>query len=85
VYQKDVIARAQENSSGEPLLAPVMRAGRLTGALPSLTESRARCLDQLSHLPATLRRLAPAEVPYPVDISAQLDSDAQRLAAQRPH
>ena len=59
---------------GQPLLAPVMRAGaRLAPAPPALAESQARCRAQVECLPAALRVLAPCESQYPVRHSARLE------------
>ena len=44
--------RADETAEGEPLLVPIVRAGRLVQPLPSLDDIRARCRDQLAALAA---------------------------------
>ncbi|RYD49221.1 MAG: nicotinate phosphoribosyltransferase [Verrucomicrobiaceae bacterium] len=41
----------------EDLLQPLFRDGELVGALPPLADSRARCIEQLSGLNATIKRL----------------------------
>ncbi|MBI1830743.1 MAG: nicotinate phosphoribosyltransferase [Planctomycetes bacterium] len=82
LFREDVIAHAEEALTGQPLLIPVMRAGRTLGPLPALAEVRARCLDQIPRLPGELHALAPAAEPFPVRYSARLESEAERLANQ---
>jgi nicotinate phosphoribosyltransferase len=69
----DVIAAADEHLDGEPLLAPAMRRGELTG-VETLAEIRERTTAQLAALPGELRRpgggIAPE--PYPVRYSDRL-------------
>lgn len=62
---------------GEPLLEPVMVAGRRLATLPVLGRIRNRALEQMTRLPDALRALEPAE-PFPVTISVRL----QALAAE---
>jgi len=70
----DVIARADESLDGEPLLQPVMRAGRrLACASPPLDELRAHCHAATQRMPAAVRALEPGEPRYAVEISAALD------------
>ena len=73
-YAGDVIALEDEPAAaGEPLLAPVMRAGaRLAPAPPSLAEAQARCRAQVERLPA-----APAG---PGACRAAVSGAAQRAA-----
>jgi nicotinate phosphoribosyltransferase len=69
----DVIAAADEELDGEPLLRPAMRAGEVTGA-ESLAEIRDRTQAQLDSLPEDLRRPAADGSPnaYPVRYSDRL-------------
>jgi nicotinate phosphoribosyltransferase len=67
----DVITVEGDPQAGEPLIAPVMRAGRTIGTLPSLAEARERAATQLQRLPAHLQRLE-REPFYPVEISGPL-------------
>ena len=39
----DVVMRSDETAEGEPLLVPIVRAGRLVNELPALETIRARC------------------------------------------
>ncbi|MBM4038816.1 MAG: nicotinate phosphoribosyltransferase [Planctomycetes bacterium] len=69
----DVIALEGEAPYGEPLLAPVMRRGRLVGPLPSLAQARSRAAEALARLPGRFRRLhAPAH--YPVRWSRRIQA-----------
>ncbi len=69
----DVIAAADEELEGEPLLRPVMRGGEVIGA-ESLAQIRERTAVQLAALPEELRRHSSdqAERPYPVRYSDRL-------------
>ncbi len=67
----DVIGLADEAQEGEPLLAPVLRGGRLLRPLPSLAGSRERAAASLASFPQRSRRLR-APVPYPVLWSQRL-------------
>ncbi|HZO59925.1 MAG TPA: nicotinate phosphoribosyltransferase [Solirubrobacterales bacterium] len=72
----DVIAAADEDVEGTPLLVPVMRGGRRVFR-EELAAMRARALSELEALPAGLRKLGgEAERPdsYPVDRSPALRS-----------
>ncbi|HEU5169435.1 MAG TPA: nicotinate phosphoribosyltransferase [Gemmatimonadales bacterium] len=78
----DVIARADEEAAGQPLLRRVMRAGARTDAgCESLEAARARAAEEIAALPARVRSLDPARPPYPVSVSAALRREAERLAA----
>jgi nicotinate phosphoribosyltransferase len=77
----DRVTRADENAEGEPLLVPILRAGRLVGELPSLESIRRRCSEQLAGLPERLRHLD-AEPDYPITYSDRLEADARRQMAR---
>ncbi|MCO5107231.1 MAG: nicotinate phosphoribosyltransferase [Burkholderiaceae bacterium] len=77
----DHVGRADEACDGDPLLQPVMRAGRRLPGLPKLGESRAHCAAQLARLPDALRGLEPAAAPYPVEISEALRALAREVDA----
>lgn len=77
----DTIALATEegagpNDAGDPLLRPVMTGGRRTAHLgmerEPISDIRARAQALVDTLPDRLRRLAPADSPYPVAVSADL-------------
>jgi nicotinate phosphoribosyltransferase len=68
----DVIAAADEELDGEPLLRPAMRGGEPTGT-ESLDAIRERTVAQLGALPSELRGATDgAAAPYPVRYSDRL-------------
>lgn len=71
----DVIARADEDLPGRPLLQQVMAGGRRLAEPESLDAMRARARTEITALPPAVRALAPADPPYPVAISAALQAD----------
>jgi nicotinate phosphoribosyltransferase len=68
----DRVALVGEEVRGEPLLVQVMRDGRLSAPLPSLTGIREHCARELQGLPPPLRELGDASSPSPVQISDAL-------------
>ncbi len=72
-YAGDVVARADAAMEGEPLLAPVMRAGKLACRLPRLDAIQQRTLESLARLPSKHKRLQRA-VRYPVAMSQGLET-----------
>jgi nicotinate phosphoribosyltransferase len=80
---RDVVARHDEELPGRPLLAEVMRDGRrLAAGRVSLEQVRARAASELARLPSGVRALAPANPPYPVEVSQALRSDHKRVLAR---
>lgn len=73
----DVLSLESDAQAGEPLLAPVMRAGRRLAPPPSLDEIRARARKDLDRLPETLQGLEPGAF-YPVAVAEPL----RRLARE---
>jgi nicotinate phosphoribosyltransferase len=67
----DVITLEGDPQPGQPLLQPVMKAGRRIGLAPALADIKARAARDLERLPDPLRRLDP-EASYPVTISEAL-------------
>jgi nicotinate phosphoribosyltransferase len=67
----DVLSVADDSQPGEPLLEPVMRAGRRLRPSPSLAEVRARAAAGLAALPAPLRR-SDRVARYPVTVAEAL-------------
>jgi len=65
-------------AAGVPLLAPVMRAGRLAAPLPTLQETRAVAARNLAALPEPLRRLEEGYA-YPVTVSDGLRAMAREM------
>ena len=74
----DHVTRADESAEGQPLLVPILQAGRLVAELPSLESIRSHCREQLASLPERLRALD-AKPDYPISYSEVLEADAQRL------
>ena len=72
----DILSIESDHHSGEPLIQPVMRAGRRIGPPPTLAEIRARATRDLARLPEPLRLLWP-QGSYPVEVADAL----VRLAA----
>jgi nicotinate phosphoribosyltransferase len=77
-FERDVIALADEQVDGEPLLRKVMEKGKLTYNLPSLEEIRANATANLAKLPEKYKRVKAADE-YPVDISKNLDDLIRQL------
>jgi nicotinic acid phosphoribosyltransferase len=62
----------------EPLIEPVMQAGRRIGRLPSLERARERAAAELQRLPQPLRALQP-DTTYPVIVSDPLRALARAV------
>jgi nicotinate phosphoribosyltransferase len=76
-----VIARNGERQDGEPLLVKVMERGeRLPAGVGDIELSRRHAADQVRSLPLHLRALDPADPPYPVIISDDLEEDCARIS-----
>jgi nicotinate phosphoribosyltransferase len=76
----DLVASAEEPPppGGEPLLRPVIRAGRLLEALPDATSARAYAAQALVRLPEGVRKLEQPE-PYRVEYSQALLALAEQV------
>jgi nicotinate phosphoribosyltransferase len=70
-FSGDVICLHNEKIKGEPLLAQVLKAGKITRNLPALREIQQRTKEQLSRLPAQYKRFQGADI-YPVSYSDRL-------------
>jgi nicotinate phosphoribosyltransferase len=78
---RDVVARAGEERAGRPLLEPVMRDGRtLPAGRGDLEAARERARREIGRLPGRIRRLEPADPPFPVRISDDLRAHQERVA-----
>ncbi|MFO1300207.1 MAG: nicotinate phosphoribosyltransferase [Burkholderiaceae bacterium] len=77
----DRVGLVDDAGDGEPLLQPVMRAGRRLPSSATLAQARSRCAAQLARLPEALRALEPAASPYPVEISDTLRALAREVDA----
>jgi nicotinate phosphoribosyltransferase len=84
-FAGDTIGQPNEQLDGDPLLVPVMKHGRRLGENElSLEAARAWAGRQVDALPAELRSLGDTGFTYPVDVSAGVASDLERLRqAQR--
>jgi nicotinate phosphoribosyltransferase len=79
--REDLLTLDDRSEEGEPLIQPVMRAGRRLAPPAPLNETRAYAADQLAHLPDPFRRLR--DVPsYPVKISEALTALANKVDAE---
>ncbi len=83
---RDVLAGADEELPGRPLLVPVMAAGvRTPAGRVGLSAVRAHAAEEIARLPARLRGVPPADPPYPVVVSERLMESfraAQRRASE---
>jgi nicotinate phosphoribosyltransferase len=77
-FRGDLVCRSDEKREGEPLLAPIVRGGKLVAPLPDVSAIREYCQEQLRSLPDELLALD-AEASYPVSYSDLLEEDAARL------
>jgi len=79
--REDLLTLDDRSEEGEPLIQPVMRAGRRLTPPPPLNELRAYASDQLARLPEPFRGLR--DVPsYPVRISDALTALANKVDAE---
>jgi nicotinate phosphoribosyltransferase len=74
---EDILSTEEDRQPGEPLIHPVMAAGRRLEPPPTLGEIRSHAADELALLPETLRQLEP-ESRYPVQVGEAL----RRLASE---
>jgi nicotinate phosphoribosyltransferase len=74
----DVVTTVDDVQNGEPLLQPVMKAGRRLAPSPALTDIRNQVAAQLGQLSDQLRQLE-AGTPYEVRISNALQGLADRV------
>jgi nicotinate phosphoribosyltransferase len=80
----DILSIESDHQAGEPLLQPVMRAGRRVIHPPSLTEIRSRTACELQRLPERLRRLEPGTA-YPVQVACALVDLAEAVDRRLSH
>ena len=79
----DTVALADDDPPhGEPLLQPIMRAGKRLHCNPSVHKMRSQTLANYQHLPAAMTSLDSAP-DYPVTISSALKVMANQLDAER--
>ena len=77
-FKKDVIALADEDVGGDPLLVKVMENGDILLDLPSLEEVRQKASEHLAKLPEKFKALTNAPE-YPVEISRNLKISTRNL------
>ena len=80
----DILSVETDAQAGEPLIVPVMRAGKRVSPSPTLAQIRERAARDLARLPEPLRRLE-LGFDYPVTISDALKAlaaEADRLATR---
>jgi nicotinate phosphoribosyltransferase len=82
VHVRDVLGRFEEELPGRPLLQAVMRGGRRLDPPEPLDAIRARARSEISRLPAALRQLSGDGPEYPVEISAALRAERDRITAR---
>ena len=80
-FKKDLIALADEEVEGEPLLLKVMEKGRLIYELPSLDQIRANAASNLCNLPEKYKTLTDA-ASYPVEWSRKLQKLVEKTKFQ---
>jgi nicotinate phosphoribosyltransferase len=79
----DVLSLEDDHQAGEPLIRPVMQAGRRLAPLPTLADMRGRFVHDLERLPEGLRGLTPG-TSYPVEVAdalVRLASEVDRRLA----
>jgi nicotinate phosphoribosyltransferase len=75
---KDIVTQADEQTIGEPLLAPIVLNGKLVANTPSLETIRERARRDYESLPDRLRSFEPG-APFPIEYSDILQAEARRL------
>jgi nicotinate phosphoribosyltransferase len=78
----DTLTLQHDSLTGEPLLKPVMRGGKLVQPLPALQEIRRHAASQLARLPYALRALTPAPA-YRVAVSDALQDVTKQVDARQ--
>ncbi len=77
-WRGDVVTPASQPAPGIPLLAPVIRAGRLVSPLPGLPAIRRRVREEIARLPEAMRALD-GQAPAPVEIAPALRALADEM------
>ena len=79
----DLVMQAHETAPGEALLQSIIRCGKRDPDLDlSLAAARERAMRSIPALPEALRARSPARR-YPVEISSDLQAEADRIAAEQ--
>jgi nicotinate phosphoribosyltransferase len=77
--EHDLLTLESDVRDGEPLIRPVMQAGRLVEPLPTLEEIRARASRELERLPEALRQLDSNPPGYQVRVGEALRDLAREV------
>jgi len=77
----DILSLENDSPPGEPLMQPVMRAGKRLASAQTLAQIRERAARELARMPEPLRKLE-AGMEYPVQISEALGALAAQIDAQ---
>jgi nicotinate phosphoribosyltransferase len=78
----DIVSLATDSQPGEPLILPVMRAGKRIAPAPTLAAIREHAARELARLPAPLQGLE-SGTEYPVQISKALTTLAAQMDLKR--
>jgi nicotinate phosphoribosyltransferase len=77
----DILSLENDSQAGDPLVAPVMRAGKRLTPAPTLAQIREHTARELARLPEPLRKLETG-TDYPVQISKALNALAAEIDAK---
>ncbi|RKQ64124.1 nicotinate phosphoribosyltransferase [Thermovibrio guaymasensis] len=75
---QDLLTLESEKHTGKPLLELVVKDGKRVKNLPTLTEAREYCLENLSKLPPQLKDIY-SKAYYPVVVSKELEELYEKL------
>jgi nicotinate phosphoribosyltransferase len=78
----DIVSLATDSQPGEPLIVPIMRAGKRIVPAPTLAAIKEHAARELARLPAPLQGLE-SGTEYPVQISKALTTLAAQMDLKR--
>src|SRR5215475_5447744 len=78
----DIVSLATDSQPGEPLIVPIMQAGKRIAPAPTLAHIREHAARELARLPAPLQGLE-SGTEYPVQISKALATLAAQMDLKR--
>ncbi len=81
---RDHLTLLSDVQTGQPLLQPVLRAGKRVTPLPEVSQIREQTLAQLATLPDAYKSLDPTPSVYPVQISKALQELTERMDTPSP-
>ena len=79
----DILSLETDRQPGEPLIVPVMRAGKLIASLPALAQIREHAARDLKRLAGPLARLE-SGFEYTVQMADALRALAEQISAKKP-